>query len=138
MTYQAEAAAIRTRFSTEWDDTTPIAWPNVNFTPPNPPSAWVRFTILPATASQSEIGANPLYRHTGFVVIQVFTPDNAGPGEAEQLAEQACGIFRGVTAGGIRYQGPRNEAPVVQTIGNDGNGWYQVNARISYTRDSTF
>lgn len=141
MGYDTEAAAIRARFYAEWGNTTPIAWPNVSFTPPASPKApWVRLTILPADARQASaaVPGQRTLRSVGQIIVQVFVPEGGGDGQAEALAEQACAIFRGVRADGIRYQGLRGEAPRARTIGNDGRGWYQVNAEIPYQRDSTF
>jgi hypothetical protein len=134
----AEGAAIRTRFGTLWGDATPIAWGNTDFVPPDPPAPWVRLTILPATARQVTTGVvgQRRYRSAGVIIVGAFVPEDAGEGQAQALAEQACAIFRGVTAEGVRYTGPRGEAPRLQTVGNDGRGWYQVNAIIPYTCDS--
>lgn len=134
MSNATEAAAIRSRFSTEWSDTTPIAWPNVSYTP-TPGTAWVRLTILPADASQVELGAvgSRRFRHAGVIVVQVFVPENTGDGTVQTLAAQAAAVFRGVTVGEIRYGAPR-----VRTVGNDGAGWYQVNVECPYSRDTDF
>lgn len=134
MSYATEGTAIRSRFNTAWGATTPIAWPNVNFTPPSG-EPWVRFSVK--TSDADEIGMNSggtrRYRHEGMVAIQVFTPSNEGPGEALTLAEQVCAIFRGVVADGIRYG-----APYVTEAGIDSAGWYQVNAWCPFYRDSLY
>lgn len=134
MSYATEANAIRSRFNAEWGVTTPIAWPNVNFTPPSG-EPWVRLEILPSGADQITIGASGgrTFRHDGMVTVQVFVPSNEGDGEARTLAEQAAVIFRGVTVGTIRFL-----APYTTTGGNDGAGWYQVNVWCPYTRDTLY
>lgn len=138
MSVATHAAAIRSRFNTEWGATTPVAWPNAAFTPPNPPNPWVRLTILPATAGQRTLApvGSRTFRAGGLIVVQVFTPENEGDGENQTLCEQVAAIFRGVTASGIRYAGPNGESPRIRSIGNDGAGWYQQNVEIPFSADS--
>ncbi len=142
MSFATIAAAIRSRFNTQWGSTTPIAWENVNYTPVTG-TPWVRLTILPATARHAGLAVgssatgNRRYREGGLVVVQVFTPENEGDGESATLAEAAAAVFRGVTASGIRYSGPRGEAPRIRTVGEDGEGWYQRNVEVPFEVDST-
>ena len=138
MSYDTEADAIRARFNTSWGATTPIAWPNVNFTPPAG-EPWVRLTIRSDEAFSASLPAPTIrHRHTGMVVVQVFTPDNEGDAEARTLADQVCAIFRDVTAGGITYRGVDGSSPYVTEVGPDGSGWYQLNVWVPYYRDSLF
>lgn len=133
MSYAAEAQAIRSRFHTQWNDTTRVAWPNAKFDP-TPGQPWVRLSILTADAETVSLPApTTRYRHGGMVSVQVFVPDNEGDERAKDLAELACGIFRGVSADGVNYQ-----APYVTEGGNDGNGWYMLNVWVPYYRDSLF
>jgi hypothetical protein len=113
-----------------------VAWPNKNFDPPAGLS-WVRYTLLPATSDQETLApvGSRTFRHGGRIVVQVFTPDNAGDSENNALCEDAAGIFRGVSAGGVRYAGPSGEAPRIVTVGNDGAGWYQQNVEVQYSAD---
>lgn len=142
MSFATHAAAIRSRFNTQWASTTPIAWPNASYTP-TPGTAWVRLTILPATAKHqglavgSSATGSRRYREGGLIVIQVFTPENTGDGANQTLCESVAAIFRGVTADGIRYSGPGAESPRVRSVGNDGAGWYQQNVEVSWSADST-
>lgn len=133
MSYASEAAAIRTRFNTEWASATPIAWPNVTFTPPSG-EPWVRLSILPAGADQTTMGnvGSATFWYDGTVNVQVFTPANEGDGEARTLAEQVCAIFRSVEAGGIIY-----DTPYTTPIGNDGSGWFGINVWAPYRRETT-
>jgi hypothetical protein len=136
--YATEAATILGRLKTEWDDTTPIAWPNVDFTPPA--TAWIRPTLLASDAARREMGATGTrtFRHHGLLLVQVFTPEGSGDGSARTYAEQVCGIFRGVQAGGITYEGPTGEAPTARGDGRDGNGWYMWTVTVPYTRDELY
>lgn len=132
MSFATEANAIRSRFNTQWAGATAIAWPNVSFTPTTG-TPWVRLSILPSGADQTEIGDLRNFRHDGSVLVEIFTPENEGDGEARTLAEQAAAIFRGVTAGGIVYG-----APYTTTNGNDGAGWFSVSVWCPYYRDTLY
>lgn len=140
MSFATHAASARGRFNTAWGSTTPVAWPNVAYTP-TPGTAWVRFTILPATARQTGLAqgssatGSRRYREGGLIVVQVFTPENQGDGANNTLCETVAAAFRGVTADGIRYSGPQGEAPRVVTVGNDGAGWYQQNVEVFWSGD---
>lgn len=133
MSYATEANAIRSRFSAAWGTTTPVAWPNVSFTPPSG-EPWVRLEILPAGSDQETMGAPgaATFWYDGLVSVQVFTPSNEGDGEARTLAEQVCAIFRSVQAAGIIY-----DTPWITTSGNDGAGWYQLTTWCPYRRETT-
>ena len=134
MSFADEAVAVRQRFAANWLETA-IAWPNTTFTP-SQTEEWVRLTILPAAALEAALGG-ARYRYIGQAIVQVFVPKNTGDGRALELADAACGIFRGVTADGIRYTGPLGEVPGVRVIGDDGNGFFQVNCVIPFWRDET-
>lgn len=70
MSYADEGAAIRQHFADGWDGRTPVAWPNVDFEPPEDGSPWVRLTILGADAVQAEFGLDDRrFRHTGIVIV---------------------------------------------------------------------
>lgn len=138
MSYETEAAAVRTRLNANWS-ATPIAWPNMAFTPPAG-AAWIRPTILPADARQVTMGTpgTRTYRHAGLLIIQVFIPKGTGDDEALELADSLCTLFRGVAEGGVRYGSERGEAPRVAVVGDDGKGWYQVNVHVPFMRDELF
>lgn len=135
MSYESEHNELRQRFETQWASETPVAWPNVEFKPPEE-DAWVRFTIVNADARQASFGdATNFHRHPGMVMVQVFTPVNRGDKEALQLADQVANIFRNWYSSGsrIRFQ----ITPTVKPVGVDRN-WFQVNVSCPYIRDSLF
>lgn len=135
MTYQAQHNAIRTRFNAQWGSTTPIAWPNVNFTPPNN-SAWVRFIVEDLDAAQASFGdpSNNIHRYIGQVVIMIFTPKGQGDNQARTLSETATGIFRGWsdTASGVLFR----LAPFVRDVTNSEDKWMHLNVICPFQRDS--
>lgn len=144
-----ERTAIGTLFNTNWDSTTtPVAWPNRNFTPPQN-NSWVRLSILQAEPSQIEIGSRDCnqHRHPGFVMVSVFSPLNKGDAAALTLAEVAAGIFRdnkrvsAGTDGDIRFRTPEVRAIGIDSKGSrdlDEGTYYQVNVTVPFVRDAVF
>lgn len=133
MTWESQHNALRDRFDTQWANTTPIAWPNVTFDPPDA-AAWVRFVATDATARTASFGdpGNNVHRHTGLLTLMIFVPVNTGDKEALELADQASAIFRGWqdAASGLRFRQP----PFVRQVGPD-RKWYQVNVLCPFERD---
>lgn len=135
MTYEIQHNAIRDRFDTEWAGTTPIAWPNAEFSPPDD-ADWVRFVLDDAAARQASFGDDTnFYRHTGLVTVMIFTTLNKGDKAALELADQVLGIFR-------HYVDATNkilfrEAPFIRRVGAT-DRWYHVNALCPFQRDELF
>ena len=131
MSEQTANNELRTRFDTVWANRTPVAWPNVTFTPPSPQASWCRFSITNGEAQQTTIGSTTNnHRFTGVIYIQVFTATNAGDSVALQRADEAAAIFRNWCGTNIRCR----EA-TIKTIGANADGWYQINVSIPYRRD---
>lgn len=132
MSYEAEAATIRTHFKAGWGETTPVAYENQTLKPPNG-APWVRLTILNGDAFQADMvpGATR-HRHPGAVTVQVFTEHGTGDGKARRLGDTAAALFRGQTIGGIVFR-----TPTVRAVGSD-RTWYQVNVTAEFFRDSIF
>ena len=128
---QAEAE-IRKFFSDAWNAETDIAWPDLKFDIPNNQS-WVRFNCQENDGEQVSIGnpGNNRFRHYGIVTIQVFQPQGQGSIEARQLATDALGVFMGSqTTNGVIFYDVQG-----RQIGNDGNGFYQINVAASFYYD---
>ena len=110
---------------------TPIAWPNVNFTPPSGP--WVRFNVLDGEGAWRRIGSpgSNIAGYVGVVVIQIFVPLLSGESTARDLADDAAAIFQGQVIGGIRF------SPATAQILNTSlaDGWHQINVSIPFRRD---
>lgn len=110
---------------------TPIAWPNVNFTPPS--GAWVRFNVLDGEGSWRSIGSpgSNLAGYVGVVVIQIFVPLLSGESTARDYADAAAAIFQGQVISGIRF------SPATAQILNTSlaDGWHQINVSIPFRRD---
>lgn len=129
MSYANAYNELRGRFNTLWGSTTPIAWPNAAFTTPLVP--WVRFTVRSGEANQLTFGASTNnFRHSGVIIIQVFTLLDTGEALALQHADQIASIFRNWCGQSVRCR-----TPSVKDIGNDGEGWYQVNVVVPFQWD---
>lgn len=138
-TFEALAGAFSTGWRTlksagppaVYEAKTPIAWPNVNFTPPS--GAWVRFNVLDGEGSWRSIGSpgSNIAGYVGVVVIQVFVPLLSGESIARDHADAAAEIFQGQVIGGIRF------SPATVQILNTSlaDGWHQINVSIPFRRD---
>ena len=129
-------AAIGKLFSEAWLATTPVAYPNRDFTPPQDGS-WVQLGIAQGDAFPVEIGSGGQKRHPGTVLVQVFTKLGEGDGPGLTLAEQAAAIFRDVTVTAGTNANIRFRTPTVRNIG-PGDAYYQVNVAIPFVRDAVF
>ena len=110
---------------------TPIAWPNVNFTPPSGP--WVRFNVLDGEGAWRSIGSpgSNIAGYVGVVVIQIFVPLLSGESTARDYADAVAAIFQGQVISGIRF------SPATAQILNTSlaDGWHQINVSIPFRRD---
>jgi len=122
---------------------TPIAWPNVNFTPPSGP--WVRFNVLDGEGAWRSIGSpgSNIAGYVGVVVIQIFVPLLSGESTARDYADAAAAIFQGQVINGIfsgwtsrRSSGIRFSPATAQILNTSlADGWHQINVSIPFRRD---
>lgn len=130
--YEEEFNEIAGLFRHEWNQATPVAWPNVNYTPTTG-TPWVRFTMLPAASIQASIGSpgSNCYRYPGIIDVQIFTPLNGGDIRASKLADKVVSIFHEAELDNFRF----SEGYVVNVNSAD-SGWHQKNVRVKFWRDS--
>lgn len=104
---------------------------------PNPPkpfepagrSIWARLADIPGLSSTPEVGNGPSVRRTGILVIQLFVPSYKGTLAITKAADTLVQHFEYYSA----PEGPLDFFAVSpNVIGDDGNGWYQVNVSIPY------
>lgn len=127
MSFAAERASIEERLFDNWL-TTPIAFDNVDFDPPNN-SEWVRLNILNGASSNRTIEAKK--RHTGAIVLQLFAPKHGGTGTLRGYADTLAEIFEDQTFDDVVC----DTASLTNVAGSD--EWYQLNLTIPYWRDET-
>lgn len=132
MNFIEAEAEIRAFFNTAWANATPIAWPDLKFTIPSDEN-WIRFNCQENDGEQVSMGSpgSNRFRHYGVVTIQVFQPQGQGSKAARQLATDALGVFMGAqTTNGVIFHDVAG-----RQIGNDGNGFYQINVVSSFYYD---
>lgn len=125
MTPQQVASALEAQLLLLFPST-PIAWPGTDYMP-TAGIAWIRPTNKPGEAFPGEKGQGGLSIRTGSYIVQCFTPDGQGAGEARDMAATIEEGFRRDGIGGVECgEVYSNE------IGSDGNGWYQVNVIVPW------
>lgn len=129
MSYVSIRAAIQ-GLLIDWPDA-PIAWDNAK-TPLSVKSAqdvgepWVAMTILPGASITSGVGSTPCVRNTGLIEVQVFTQPNSGTIPAYTLCDSLAEALQHQQNGHFETQ--------ALSVTRSGiiNGWYQLNASVSY------
>ncbi len=130
MNFEQAEAAVRAYFNTNWNGLTPIAWPDLPFTPPI--ATWVRFSMKHNDGFQASMG-NPSgnrFRRVGMVFIQVFQPKGQASTDARKKADTAADIFIDNNLSGIIFKNVN-----ALDIGADGNGFYQWNVLAEFQYD---
>lgn len=90
---------------------------------------WARLADIPGLSSTPEVGNGPSVRRTGALVIQLFVPTYKGTLAITKAADTLVQHFEYYSA----PEGPLDFFAVSpNVIGDDGNGWYQVNVSIPY------
>jgi hypothetical protein len=131
MSYQTQNTEIITHFNTLWNHRSPVDLPNKMFSPPNPPSEWVRIRINDATRRRTTIGDYlNNYRSIGSIDVQIFVPIGTGNALAFQRADEIAAMFLNWGGTNIQCRTPR-----VKEVGEDGSGFYQVNCIIPFVRN---
>lgn len=90
---------------------------------------WARLADVPGLSSAPEVGIGPCVRRTGIIMIQLFVPSNKGTLAITKAADNLVGHFQ-------FYTDPAHPfdcfAVSMNTLGDDGRGWYQVNLSVPY------
>lgn len=130
MTYEDVAGILENFLSGQWIST-PIVYDNtsVNLVDRAP---WVRFTIQPSTTDNQSIGTDKTIKD-GFAVLQIFTPLDTGSREAIRLADEFLALVENREFLAILSQGTLfTYAGEYIRLGDDGNGWYAINATVPF------
>jgi len=132
MSFEAEAAAIEGRFSTEWGSTTDIKWDNVDYIP----TAGTSYVTIEIHNSNSNVagfgGSTMMYRMRGLISINIFAALNSGTRAAKVLADAAAEIFRGVEFSSVVCG-----APAVSRSGQV-EDWFIYNVTVPFYRNEIF
>jgi hypothetical protein len=73
-----------------------IAWENVDFKPTTGTS-FIKPVLIPALRRPAVRGLNPQQRYDGLYTITCYTPENVGPGVADDLADTILEAFEATT-----------------------------------------
>ena len=111
----------------------PVMWPDVDDDLPTE-GAWARVSINHGTGGQATLSGDTgkrRYRHTGFIVVQLFTTRGDGLVLNGQLCTIVKQAFEGVTTcpGQVTFYRVR-----VREIGPDGQ-WFQTNVLADFEYD---
>lgn len=127
MSFAAERASIEGRMAANWA-TTPIAYDNVDFDPPNA-SAWVRLNILNGDTAYRALEGKK--RYSGMIVVQCFAPKNSGTETLRGYADSIGTVFEDQIFDDVVCR-----AAILTTVRTDAN-WHQINVTIPYWRDQS-
>lgn len=129
MDYKTARHAMQGYFNTGWASATPIVWGNDSTYEPEEGTSWVRFNITHSAGFQSTMGdpSNNRFERQGIITVQIFSPQGEYGETASDLATNALKLYEGTVDNGIYYFDA-----YANDIGNDGNGWHQVNVLTSF------
>lgn len=128
--------AIETRLATSFT-AAPIHFWSANI--PYKATAGQKYIALKVSESedafQASLGEGPqMHRYHGTIIVQIFTPEDKGSKDADDIADLIDPIFRRAqfsfgTSGTITCRTPNKHTVGVRL------GWYQVNVNIMFKRD---
>lgn len=111
----------------------PVQFQNAAFRQPEGP--WCQFHIIDGSAFQVELtGPNARERHTGFVQVNVFVPQNTGTAKAIEIAEYVGSLFRRKMAQLSDGAAINHRTPYYTATGTT-NGFFCYIVTIPYWRD---
>lgn len=105
---------------------TNIQWPNKPFTVPTT-GIWARVTFQGGDGFLAGLADNPLTRTTGMLTVQLFDRKNNGSAAVLLLADQLAAHLEYYGIGGLELI-----AASTIDVGDDGQGFYQVNINVPY------
>jgi len=106
--------------SDNWS-TTEIAFDNADFDVPT--DAWLRCFLRPVLTENVALGGLAKRDYASFW-IQVFIPLNIGSGLAYEYAAILEALFSNIVIDGVNFY-----AAETHRVGDEGNGWFQLNVR---------
>jgi len=129
-THAAVQLAIETRMGALWPDQD-VDVRYENEARKRPTSNHIQLFVRSFRSVESGYsGGKILYRRPGVIRAHCFVPAHEGTQEARVMVDTAIGIFEGQQFGGITC----NEGEV-EELGDDGEGFWQVNAKIYFDHD---
>ncbi len=122
--------AIETRFNTLWTDQS-VAVRYENDPRKRPTGSFIRLSIRNARSSEVGFAAmKSLYRRQGWIVAQCFVEAKKGTQPVRVIADAVIAIFEGQQFSDVTFR----ESEIAE-VGDDGNGFWQVNAKVFFDFD---
>ena len=129
-THAAVHLAIETRFNAQWADQS-VSVRYENDPRKRPTGSWIRLSVRNEKAVEIGFNANKvLYRRPGRIVAQCFVSNKQGTQAARVMADAVIAIFEGQQFSSITCR----ESELTE-VGDDGNGFWQVNAKVFFDFD---
>lgn len=129
--FAAVQLSIETRFRDNWPDQS-VDLRYENEARKLPTGKFIRLTVRSGRGVESGYAGNAiLFRRPGIIWAQCFVPRHEGTQEARVMADQVLNIFEGQ-----HFSGVECGEGEVQEVGDDGNGFWQVNAKIYFDHDT--
>lgn len=135
MSYESTWETLVSEFDNQWA-ATPISWPNVPFTPPDPPADFVKFHPIPGQSTKKELGRSGIIRHPGVLTVGVNVPAGGGEHDARQHADSILSIFEESTFGSSPAIVFKQGWITPNGRSTDGS-WYEVNTHIPFEWDES-
>lgn len=129
MSFEDHRLQIETRMNTNWT-TTPIAFENIEFTPPTN-SPWVSLFIY-GVDSFTLANRSGSYRDTGLIAVKIHVPIGSGSKVAMGYADTIATIWRASIFNNIRCG-----IPSINRLG-EFDGWYQTIVTTPFNMDQIY
>ena len=128
MTFEQIRSIVITRM-TQWTGipAANVDYPNNKVFDPAGKTIWARLANIPGPSSAPEVGLTPHVRKTGIVIIQLFVPSYTGTLAITKAADTLVEQFQFFSQGAFECF-----AASSAQIGDEGNGWFQLNIQIPY------
>lgn len=117
-----------------WDGV-PVAYDNAPAGPSvteaqNNKDPWVRCVVQHGDSQTTSVGSGPKVRRTGLVMCQVFTDRKVSSKPAMDIASSLASHLEYYQDGKFLMR-----AASVNRIGDDGQGFYQINVTVPFVAD---
>lgn len=100
--YADISQAIHERFANATLSVSKKVYVNSPFDPDTFSGVWARLSIQFQTGTHAGTGTGPVFRYDGLIDVDIFTPQNEGTGDAENVAGELRTLFRAVEFGCIK------------------------------------
>lgn len=128
MSFLTVTRDIELRLNANWATTVIDINENVDFTPPNYDTPYVKLRIFGKATERKNVGNPSVHRRLGVISVEVFTPLNTGTRLGQEYAETIGAIFRDQTFNGITCR----EAAVKATGEHEGRWATVVAMKFKY------